>query len=89
VDFDEPARSGKFSRCVTAFAKWRDRGHEDDHPDVIEETRQLADSADVLDASGVAESEIAIQSVAKGIAVEVMDSESEGHETLLDDQGDR
>ena len=70
-------------------AERRDESRDHDEPGVGHEPRDLADPADVLDAVGLGESQILVQTVANVVAVEQERVPIHAVQLLLDQIGDR
>ena len=76
------------ARHVALRAEGRDERDEHDQAGVDEELRRLGDAADVLDAVGIGEAEVAVEAVADIVAVEEIGVAAEEVELLLDEIGD-
>ena len=77
------------TRHVALGAEWRDEGDEDDKSGVRHELRDLGHAADVLDAIGVGEAKVAIETVAHVIAIEQYRMLAERVQLLVDQVRDR
>ena len=69
-DLDELAVADQLARHAPLGAERRDERDEHDQPGIDEQLRRLADAADVLDAVGIGEAEVAVEPVADIVAVE-------------------
>ena len=87
-DLEELAGADQLARHPPLRAERRDEGDEHDQPGVDEELRRLGDAADVLDAVGVGEAEVAVEAVADVVAVEQVGVAAHQVELLLDEVGD-
>ncbi len=85
---DELALADEIAHHPPLGAERRDEGAQHDQSGIDEQLRHLADPADVLDAVGVGEAEIAVEAVADVVAVEHVGVMAPAMQLGLDELGD-
>jgi MFS family permease len=81
-------RRHQVARHPPLGAEGRDEGDEHDQAGIGDQLRHLGDAADVLDAVGVGEAEVAVEAVADIVAVEDVGVAAHRVQLLLDEVGD-
>ena len=85
---DELAVGDEGAHHVALGAVGRNERAQHDEPALHHELRHFADAADVLDAVGLGEAEVAVEAVAHVVAIEQHGVMAGGEQALLDDVGD-
>ena len=86
---DKCVRPGDLARHLPVGAERRDEGADHDQPGVAHQLGDLADPADVLDAVGVGEAEVAVEPVTDIVAVEQHRVAADRQQLLFETVGDR